>query len=96
MEKKRKIKYSSQKEFIGSQPTEFYGKEYFLDADSFSKQMCPMPEAKDTEKYPVFAWTDMTQIKAATERAKLAWVEKYGMAMPPSSWKIRRKEKGDD
>ena len=33
MEKKREIKYSSQKEFLGSQPTEFYGKEYFLDAE---------------------------------------------------------------
>lgn len=32
MEKKRNIKYSSQKEFLGSQPTEFYNKEYFMSA----------------------------------------------------------------
>lgn len=52
---------------------------------------CPMPEAKDIDRYPVMAWEDMHQMKATTAQAKLAWIAKYGKPMPPGRT-IRRKK----
>jgi len=54
---------------------------------------CPMPEAKDPDRYPLMAWEDVEQMKATTAQAKLAWIAKYGEDMPPGRI-IRRK--GDD